>query len=251
MHSPKPSIGAPYPLGCSINGVRGNFSLYSHHTTQVILGLFSPGKASPDWEFPMHRTEDIWHICLENIPKNVLYAFRCEGPFDNAHGLLFQSNLWLTDPYAKILETTHKWGDHATKYMGRPSISLPFDWQGVSPPCIPLSDLIIYEMHVGGFTRSPSSGVKHPGTFGGVVEKIPYLKELGITAVELLPVFEFDDTEKRSVDGKELTNYWGYSTMAYFAPHPGYCVHPETGNSYDGPPAHPRCRCRERHESLT
>jgi glycogen operon protein len=108
-----------------------------------------------------------------------------------------------------------------------------YDWEGDTPLNRPMSETVIYEMHVGGFTRSPSSGVEHPGTYAGVVEKIPYLKELGITAVELLPVCQFDDSEGRRqspVDGSLLTNYWGYSTVGFFAPHHGYCIEPEQGN---------------------
>ena len=104
-----------------------------------------------------------------------------------------------------------------------------YDWEGDQPLKHPLNRTVVYELHVGGFTRSPSAGVKQPGTFTGVIEKIPYLKELGITAVELLPVFEFDDTEIREFEGQALTNYWGYSTMSYFAPHPSYCISPEAG----------------------
>ncbi|OEU48277.1 MAG: glycogen debranching enzyme, partial [Desulfobacterales bacterium S3730MH5] len=105
-----------------------------------------------------------------------------------------------------------------------------YDWECDKPLNRSMSKTIIYEMHVGGFTKSPSSGVQHPGTFSGIIEKIPYLKELGITAVELMPVFEFDDTEIRYVDGKSLKNYWGYSTMAFFAPHSSYCISPNEGN---------------------
>ncbi|WP_233222735.1 glycogen-debranching protein [Chroococcidiopsis sp. CCALA 051] len=106
-----------------------------------------------------------------------------------------------------------------------------YDWEGDRPLNRPMSETIIYEMHIGGFTKSPTSSVKYPGTFAGAIEKIPYLKELGVTAVELMPVFEFDDTEiLRDVDGKPLKNYWGYSTMGYFAPHTGYCVNPQIGN---------------------
>src|SRR5580698_931291 len=105
-----------------------------------------------------------------------------------------------------------------------------YDWEGDEPLRRPMAETIIYEMHVGGFTRSPTARVRHPGTFDGVIEKIPYLKSLGITAVELLPVFQFDDTEVRLVDGRRLGNYWGYSTVAYFAPHSRYCMVPESGN---------------------
>ena len=107
-----------------------------------------------------------------------------------------------------------------------------YDWEGDRPLTRPMNELVIYEMHVGGFTRHPSSGVKHPGTFSAVIEKIPYLTELGVTAVELLPVMEYDSKEvlRMKLDGSgPLTNYWGYSTVSFFAPEPSYCVAPEQG----------------------
>src|SRR5262249_19030153 len=108
-----------------------------------------------------------------------------------------------------------------------------YDWEGDQPLSRPMRDMVIYEMHVGGFTRHPSSGVKHPGTFSGVIEKIPYLKELGVTAVELLPVMQFDDREvlRMAPDGSgPLHNYWGYSTVNFFAPEDSYCLDPEAGD---------------------
>jgi isoamylase/glycogen operon protein len=176
---------------------------------------------TPLWEFDAIRTGDIWHIALEGLPEGVLYAFRCEGPYDPHQGLLFKPEVWLTDPYAKILDTTHRWGDREKGYFGRASIASAFDWQGVSPPRVPLKDLNIYEMHVRGFTNHPSSGVRAPGTFLGVIEKIPYLKKLGITAVELMPIYEFDEIHCKDIQphtGEPLPNYWGYNSLFFFAP---------------------------------
>ena len=220
------SKGTPSPLGFTPQGAGGNFALYSAHATKVCLGLFAPGSSHPDKEFPLNRTGDVWHIGIENLPKEIDYAFRCEGPYDLSKGLLFKSDHWLSDPYAKMPDTPLKWGAPASKGIQTHTRSraapLPaFDWQGTSPPKIKQEDLIIYEMHVRGFTQHPSSKTKSPGTFLGLIEKIPHLKKLGINAVSLLPVFEFDETHTKNVDpktGKHLPNYWGYNPLHYFAP---------------------------------
>jgi len=239
-------VGRQYPLGATPDAQGTNFSLFSPHADWVELLLF---EAHDDTE-PVHvvkldpsvnKTFQFWHVYVEGVKPGTHYAYRMHGPYDPARGLRFDEQKVLIDPYAKG-NTKTLWnrgdacrpGDNLATSIR--SVVIDSHKHKLSREQLihrPMNESIIYEMHVGGFTRSPSSGVKHPGTFRGVVEKIPYLKELGITAVELLPVFEFDDTEKRVVDGKELTNYWGYSTMAYFAPHPGYCVNPETGNHVD------------------
>lgn len=217
----KPFPGTPTPLGFSLKGDRANFALFSQHATQVILGLFSPGKSEPDQQFPANRTGDIWHVALENLPPGILYAYRCEGPRDDEKGLLFNPEMWLTDPYSKILETTHQWGTREKRYFSVAMIPPSFDWEGVKSPQIPLQDLIIYEMHVRGFSKHLSSSVASPGTFLGIIEKIPYLKKLGINAVELMPVHEFDEIHCSDIQpqtGEPLTNYWGYNTLFFFAP---------------------------------
>ena len=130
-------------------------------------------------------------------------------------GLAGRRTTWRTDPYRSVIDTSG------------------YDWEGDRPLDRPIEDTIIYEMHVRGFTCSPSSGVGHPGTFIGVIERIPYLRDLGITAVELMPVFEFDETDVlRVVDGVPLTNYWGYSTVGFFAPQTTYCVSTPWGGSH-------------------
>ena len=236
--------GRQYPLGSTPDDKGTNFSIFSPQADAVELLLFD---AHDDVEpvfivkldARIHKTFQFWHVYVEGVRPGTHYAYRIHGPNDPKRGLRFNDKKVLIDPYSKG-NTKSLWRRadacglednlatslrsvviDSSKFTKRVHINRP------------MSESIIYEMHVGGFTKSPSAGVKHPGTFRGVIEKIPYLKELGVTAVELLPVFEFDNTEKRIVDGKELTNYWGYSTMAYFAPHPMYCVNPETGNHVD------------------
>lgn len=213
--------GAPDPLGFSFDGKRANIALFSKHATDVSLGLFLPGNTECLREFHMQRTGDVWHIGLENLPKGALYAFRCQGPKDDHSGDLFCPDSWLADPYAKILETPYLWGTKEKTYFGQTVIPPIFNWEKTHPPRIAPQDLIIYEMHVRGFTQHPSSEVKHPGTFLGIVEKIPYLKKLGINAVELMPVFEFDEIHSKETQphtGEPLPNYWGYNTLFFLAP---------------------------------
>ena len=185
-----------------------------------------------------NRTFHFWHGYVRGARSGLHYAYLVDGPREPSRGLRFDPDKVLIDPYAR---GNHKalWrrgpacvpGDNVTTSMRSVVIDeSSYDWAGDEPLRRPLAETVVYEMHVGGFTRHPSSGVTRPGTFLGLVEKIPYLKELGVTAVELLPVFDFDDAEARTVDGRRLVNYWGYSTMAYFAPHAGYCVSPEEGS---------------------
>lgn len=214
-----PSQGSPSPLGFSIQGNKSNFALYSQNATQVTLGLFLEGKQITEREFPMHRTGDVWHLCLEDLPPNLIYAFRCQGSQED--GNLFNGTKWLSDPYSKVPESPFRWGDKTRQYRAHPLSPLPFDWEDVLPPKIPFQDLIIYEMHVRGFTQHASSKVEHPGTFLGVLEKIPHLKSLGINAVELMPIFEFDEIHSKDMQpqtGELLPNYWGYNSLFFFAP---------------------------------
>lgn len=215
------SDGSTSPLGFCISNKTANFALFSQHASRVILGLFLPDKDLPVEEIEMKRTGNIWHICIENLPANHHYAFRCEGPRDDSKGYLFSPNQWLADPYGKILDTPIRWGVKKGTYFSKAAPIPPFDWQGVGPPHIPPEEQIIYEMHVRGFTQDPSSQVKARGTYLGVIEKIPYLKKLGINVVELMPIYEFDESHCKNVHpktGKSLTNYWGYNPLFYFAP---------------------------------
>ncbi|HEY9857604.1 MAG TPA: glycogen debranching protein GlgX [Stenomitos sp.] len=227
------------PLGATPDADGVNFSLFSQHATAVTLLLFETETATePFLEIPLdpraHKTFFFWHVYVRGLTPGVHYAYRVDGPFDLARGHRFDAKKLLIDPYARGLSMA-LW-DRA-RYMrgddpltcGMRSVVVDtsgYDWEGDRPLNLPMRETVIYEMHVGGFTQSPTSGVKHPGTFAGVIEKIPYLKSLGITAVELLPVFAFDPTELDRVDpvtGETLTNYWGYSTVSFFTPHLGYC----------------------------
>ena len=161
-------------------------------------------------------------------PDHIEYGFRLEGPFDPAAGHRFDPSKILIDPFARALSGQEEWGkafDRNAPYPRRAAIPADdFEWEGDRPLDLPAEDLVIYELHVRGFTRSPSSGVRFPGTYAGLREKIPYLKSLGVNCVELLPVFEFDETEndrKNPGTGERLYNYWGYSTVAFCAPKPG------------------------------
>ncbi len=206
------SNGSPFPLGLSIQGDTANFSVFSSHANALFLALFSPHKESPDKEIPLQKSGDYWHVAIKKLPPEFDYSFK-------------SSENYLADPYGKAVSTSFAWGDIANAPLHKRSKgylqSKPFDWQGDTPPNIKKEDLIIYEMHVRGFTKHPSSKVKAPGTFLGLAEKIPYLKKLGINAIELLPIFEFDETHKKNIDpktGMHLPNFWGYDPLHYFAP---------------------------------
>ncbi len=218
---------SPMPLGFSLRGTKSHFTLFSEHASQVFLAVFHVGDLVPWAEYPMQQQGPLWHVALDNLPPHTLYAFRCEGPSTGGH--LFNSALYMADPYAKVLEISQKWADRERSYFSYASPIPPFDWQGVKRPLLKKEDLIIYEMHVRGFTQHPSSDVQHHGTFLGMVEKIPYLKELGINAVELLPIFEFDEIHCKDIQphtGEPLPNYWGYNTLFFMAPMRRYAAHP-------------------------
>lgn len=225
--------GQPLPFGATISGGAVNFSLFSRHAQQVSLLLYQAGRAKEVAEIPLHpinnRTGDIWHLAIEKLDLSYLYAFRLQGPYEpRGAGHMFQAERILIDPYAKALAGGEKWGITPGQDGWRCVLVEPgFDWEGDRPLNIPLQKSIIYEMHVRGFTRGKGSGVKHPGTYQGVIEKIPYLKELGITAVELMPVTEFDENENINQNpstGERLKNFWGYSPIAFFAPKASYAV---------------------------
>ncbi len=235
--------GRTHPLGATVDAKGVNFALFSEYATSVELLLFDEHddpqpvqviRLNPE----TNKTFHIWRVYVRGLKAGMHYAYRVDGPRNVHEGHRFDLEKVLIDPYAKgNNKSLWKRGDAC-----RPGSNLctsmrsviidtaDYDWEGDQPLNRPMSETVIYELHVGGFTKSPTSGVKNAGTFCGLIEKIPYLKKLGVTAIELLPVFEFDDTEVlRTVDGRPLVNYWGYSTMAFFAPHPGYCVNPEAG----------------------
>ncbi|KAJ7965751.1 putative Isoamylase [Quillaja saponaria] len=242
MSETKPSWkifpGQAFPLGVSEvdNGI--NFAIFSQHATAVMLCLAitergKPGTADGDMielalDPYVNKTGDIWHICLEDLPRsNVLYGYRIDGPRDWNLGHRFDSSVVLIDPYAKLIEGRRCFGDISnkfSKFLGTYDFDgLPFDWgENYKCPDIPEKDLVIYEMNVRAFTRDDSSGLDRDisGSYLGLIEKIPHLLELGINAVELLPVFEFDELElQRHPNPRDhMVNTWGYSTINFFAP---------------------------------
>lgn len=225
----KISSGTAEPLGLSFNKGTANFAVYSARATKVILSFFWGKEKKPNFEIPMEGPYiGIWHLAVEGLPKGTSYAYR----FESKEECLLNIPL-LSDPYAKAYTSLYRWGDFSTQRL--PFLSScdplpPFDWQGVSKPNIALEDLVIYEMHIRGFTKDPSSGVSHPGTYAGAIEKIPYLKQLGVNAVELMPIFEFDETHIKNINpktGQRLVNYWGYSPLSFFLPMSRYASYPE------------------------
>ncbi len=245
VHAAEP--GQPHPLGATVTGAGVNFSLFSEDATRVELLLFErhdspePYQTIPFDPF-VNKTFHFWHAHVAGLKPGAHYAFRVDGPPGTGGGHRFDREKVLIDPYARG-NTDSVWrrvlacspGDNVSTSMRSVVIDpRAYDWEGDVPLNRPHSEAVIYEMHVRGFTASPSSGVAHPGTFSGVVEKIPYLKALGVTAVELLPIFDFDETDVlRQVNGKPLYNFWGYSTIGFFAPQSFYCVSPEEGRHLD------------------
>ncbi len=230
--------GKPFPFGATLVPGGVNFSVFSSHATACSLVLFEKDAPEPMGEIPFpdeFRIGNVYSMVVFNLDyENLEYGYRMEGPFNPQEGHWFNRDKILLDPYAKSMSGRNVWGktpDWNNIFQYRSQIALDdFDWENDRPLEIPPEDAIIYEMHVRGFTRHPSSGVKYPGTFAGIREKIPYLKELGVNAIELMPIFEFDEFENSRpspVNGELLVNYWGYSTVGFFAPKAGYAA---TGN---------------------
>ena len=206
-----------------------NFTVYSYGATSCELLLFKRMEAEPYavLKFPEnYKIGKVYSMIVFGLNVHDFeYAYRMDGPYDPREGLLFNKNNTLLDIYAKAVAGQRLWGIPQMEgdvYRAR-VVKDDFDWKDSGQPLIPMEDLIIYEMHVRGFTKHDSSGVAHPGTFAGLREKIPYLKELGINAVELMPIFEFDEMrDYRVVDNKPVMNYWGYNTVCFFAPNTSY-----------------------------
>jgi glycogen operon protein len=238
------SVGSPHPLGATPDESGVNFSVFSENASAVELLLFS----EHDDKAPMqiikldpvnNHSFNFWHVFVKGLKAGAHYAYRVDGPPDKSDGHRFNKNKVLIDPYARG-NTDALWnrmdacGDQCNLETSMRSVVIEldqYDWEGDKPLNRSMKDTIIYEMHIGGFTRDKSANVQHPGTFAAVIEKIPYLQALGITAVELLPVFEFDNKEILRItdDGTVIKNYWGYSTVGFFAPESSYCVNPKMG----------------------
>ncbi len=226
-------MGKVLPYGATIvpNGV--NFSIFSKHATSCELVLFNKGEKEPYAIIPFpeeFKIGDVYAMVVFNLDyETVEYGYRMDGKFEPGEGFWFNKEKILLDPYAKAISGRNVWGeepDYSNQFQHRGRIIYDdFDWEGDRPLEIPMQDLIIYEMHVRSFTMNPSSEAKYPGTFAALCGKIPYLKELGVNCVELLPIFEFDEFENsRVINGRRLYNYWGYSTVGFFAPKAGYAA---------------------------
>lgn len=235
--------GRPHPLGATVTEEGTNFAVFSQHATGMELLLFDEHDDPEPVQVVnldpgTNRTFHFWHVFVKELRPGMHYAYRVQGPREPWNGHRFNPGKLLIDPYAKG-NTNNLWdrvkacGEEDNLTASLRSVVIDqrdYDWEGDVPLRRPMNESVIYELHVGGFTKDPSSGVRHPGMFQAVIEKIPYLQELGITAVELMPVFEFDDKEVLRIrDGAVLTNYWGYSTVSFFAPHRAFCVSPEEG----------------------
>ncbi len=243
--------GAPRPFGATVQSGGVNFCVFSRNAGSVTLCLFaSSNDVEPSFEYRLdprqNRTGDAWHCFVEGLRPGALYGYRVDGPFIPQKGHRFNRHLVLLDPYAKAVSGDFIWQlDRALAYdphdpvrdLSQSTVDdaavVPkgvvvddaFDWRGDRPLNYPLRHCVLYEAHVRGYTMHPSSGVAHPGTYRGIVESIPRLKELGITSLELLPVQEFDEFENHRQNprtGDTLAQYWGYATLAFFAPKSRY-----------------------------
>ena len=222
------------------NGV--SFTINSHGATRCTLLLFKPQASKPYARIPFpdsYRIGDTYSMLVYDIkPDEFVYAFSFDGPYEPAKGLLFNEENVLLDPYSRAVTGQRKWGEKPEggkdfEYRAR-VVKSSFDWGNIKQLEQPFEDLVIYETHVRGYTKDKSSGVSAPGTFAGLKDKIPYLKDLGINAVELMPIFEFDEMESaRVVDGVQLYNYWGYNTVSFFAPNTSYAFNEEHNHEGD------------------
>lgn len=227
--------GQPTPFGATASGAGVNFAVHSSAAKSVSLCLFTledlqNGKVSAEVALhpALNRTGDVWHIFLPGLSPDLLYGYRADGEYDPATGNRFDATKVLVDPYAKAVVGRPQYGipgyqdDCWPQLAGTvPRADEDFDWQGDSPPGHKQRDLVIYEMHVRGFTKHPSSAVRHPGTYEGLVEKLPHLKALGINAIELMPIHEFNELESYSYNKMtkdHKVNFWGYSTVNFFSP---------------------------------
>jgi len=236
IESPNIPFGQSFPLGATVYNHGVNFSVFSKNGTKIELLLFdNPEDAVPSAVYELdpdkNRTFYYWHIFIEGLKAGQLYGFRVHGPYNLSKGYMYDPEKLLVDPYARAIVTNGNYlrevaklpGDNTGQAMKSAVIDpYDFNWEGDVLIQRPYSTTVIYEMHVAGFTKNPNSGVPQVkrGTYMGLIEKIPYLKSLGITAVELMPVQQFDSQDAQP----PLTNYWGYSPVGFFAPHNGYSI---------------------------
>ena len=209
-----------------------NFTVYSYGATSCELLLYKRMEQEPYAVIPFPESYKIGKVySMIVFGLNICdfeYAYRVDGPYDPGRGLLFNKENVLLDIYAKAVTGQSVWGIPQNNFYKARVVRDDFDWGNTTQPGIPMEDLVIYELHIRGFTRHFSSGVVNPGTFDGLRERIPYLKELGVNAVELMPVFEFDEMKDfRMVDGRPVLNYWGYNTISFFAPNTSYTAEKE------------------------
>ena len=236
----RPGFFRMYGACVASNGV--SFTINSHGATRCTLLLFKPQAPKPYARIPFpdsYRIGDTYSMLVYDIkPDEFEYAFSFDGPYEPAKGLLFNEENVLLDPYSRAVTGQRKWGEKPEggkdfEYRAR-VVKSSFDWGNIKQLEQPFEDLVIYEIHVRGYTKDKSSGVSAPGTFAGLKDKIPYLKDLGINAVELMPIFEFDEMESaRGVDGGQLYNYWGYNTVSFFAPNTSYAFNEEHNHEGD------------------
>ena len=236
----RPGFFRMYGACVASNGV--SFTINSHGATRCTLLLFKPQAPKPYARIPFpdsYRIGDTYSMLVYDIkPDEFEYAFSFDGPYEPAKGLLFNEENVLLDPYSRAVTGQRKWGEKPEggkdfEYRAR-VVKSNFDWGNIKQLEQPFEDLVIYEIHVRGYTKDKSSGVSAPGTFAGLKDKIPYLKDLGINAVELMPIFEFDEMESaRVVDGVQLYNYWGYNTVSFFAPNTSYAFNEEHNHEGD------------------
>ncbi len=204
-----------------------NFTVHTHYGTSCTLLLFHRNAVTPYARLPFpeaYKIGDVYSMIVFGLDiEEFEYAYQVDGPYEPENGLIFDRNAVLLDPYARSVAGQRQWGSQTPGSYHARVIRDSFDWGDMPQSSRTMSDLVIYELHVRGFTYHPSSGVTHRGTFAGLMEKIPYLKELGINAVELMPIFEFDETmNAREINGESLLDYWGYNTVSFFAPNSGY-----------------------------
>ena len=236
----RPGFFRMYGACVASNGV--SFTINSHGATRCTLLLFKPQAPKPYARIPFpdsYRIGDTYSMLVFDIkPDEFEYAFSFDGPYEPAKGLLFNEENVLLDPYSRAVTGQRKWGEKPEggkdfEYRAR-VVKSSFDWGNIKQLEQPFEDLVIYETHVRGYTKDKSSGVSAPGTFAGLKDKIPYLKDLGINAVELMPIFEFDEMESaRVIDGVQLYNYWGYNTVSFFAPNTSYAFNEEHNHEGD------------------